>query len=590
MSATAIQQWLDTYCDDGKNAVVGGLVMVTRPRDGALVVAAQWPKQASQGTELMAAAKAAVEDQAGFINDRGNPDSVRSDTSRVVSLPLRAGNRAVGAIALELGADGAQARRAAFEGLERAASSIASALGAVAPSAVLLDAGQVLQFQATVLSHDKFNAAATGFASELASSLHFDRVSVGFVDNGYASVVAISHSADFQSRAELFRAIGSAMEEAIEQGATIAYPGAPDDKPRVRLAHAEFVKRQGGAVCTIPLVSRGKAFGAVTLERGGDSALSKDEICACEQLACMVGPILELMRSNERAWHARLRQTTRGLLDRLLEPGNAPAKVTALGAAALIGALLLLPVEYRISAPARIEGSIQRALVAPADGFLRHVYVRPGDNVTAEQVLVELAEEDLQLERRKWESELAQHENAAPAALSKADRTQFVISQAKADEARAQLGLVESQLTRSRIRAPFDGVLIKGDLNQSLGAPVQRGEVLLTIAPANEFRLIVEVDERDIAGVEPAQIGALALAALPHGTLSFKVERVTPVANNREGRNFFEVEAKLDGSPASLRPGQQGVAKIRAQDHPLVWIWTHRFVDWLRLTLWSWGA
>ncbi|MEO8009823.1 MAG: efflux RND transporter periplasmic adaptor subunit, partial [Betaproteobacteria bacterium] len=240
--------------------------------------------------------------------------------------------------------------------------------------------------------------------------------------------------------------------------------------------------------------------------------------------------------------------------------------------------------------PARIEGSIQRSLVAPVDGFLQVSYVKPGDRVTADQVLVEFAEKDLQLEIRRYESELAQHENTFSAALVRADRTQFVIAQAKAEEVRAQLGLIEGQLSRSRIRAPFDGVVIKGDLSQSIGAPVRKGEVLLTVAPAQQFRLIVEVDERDIANIRVGQFGAIALAALPSDKLAFEVARITPVANSRDGRNFFEVEGKLDAVPASLRPGLQGVAKIKSVDRSLMWIWTHRVVDWMRIALWSMGA
>ena len=41
-----------------------------------------------------------------------------------------------------------------------------------------------------------------------------------------------------------------------------------------------------------------------------------------------------------------------------------------------------------------------------------------------------------------------------------------MIHHAKAAEAQAQLALVEHQLQRARIRAPFDGVVIKGDLSQ----------------------------------------------------------------------------------------------------------------------------
>ena len=260
----------------------------------------------------------------------------------------------------------------------------------------------------------------------------------------------------------------------------------------------------------------------------------------------------------------------------------------------MIAALCLWPVEYRVSAPAYLEGAVQRVLVAPADGFLREAHVKPGDAVLAGQVLAELSDQELELERRKWASELAQHENSYRAALAKGDRTQYVVNFGKADAARAQLELVEQHIGRSRIRAPFDGIVIKGDLSQTLGAPVKRGDVLLTVAPSNEFRLIVEVDERDIRDVAQGRGGALALAALPDATFGFRVARVTPVATAKDGRNFYEVEGKLDGKieagSAGLRPGLQGVAKIAAEDRTLAWIWAHRFFDWARLALWSLGG
>jgi multidrug resistance efflux pump len=273
---------------------------------------------------------------------------------------------------------------------------------------------------------------------------------------------------------------------------------------------------------------------------------------------------------------------------RIGEPGNVAAKVGIVAAVAALVALVLIPVQYRIGAHARIEGSVQRALVAPADGFLRQVNARPGDRIKTDQVLVELAEDDLKLEHRKWQSELTQHENAASGALARSDRAQYVINQSKADEARAQVDLAERQLARTRVLAPFDGIVIKGDLSQSLGAPLRRGDVLLTVAPAGEFRLLVEVDERDIAGVRAGAKGSVALGALDQA-LPFQVARVTPVATTRDGRNFFEVEGALEESPAMLRPGLQGVAKIEAGSRSLAWIWTHRLFDWVRLAVWSWG-
>ena len=473
-------------------------------------------------------------------------------------------------------------------GTERALGLVSGVTANKTPAPPL--AARILQFQATVLSQETFAAAAAAFATEIASVLRFDRAAIGFPRRSGARIVATSHTADFEPRSDLFSAFGAAMDEALDQCSTVIYPAVAGARPLVALAHAELNRRYGGAVCTVPLVSQGRTFGAVTLVRSDGPLTGADEIALCEHLACIVGPILGLKWESERSWYARLLSAARMQARGLVEPGNAALKAGVAVTVVALAAMLFVPVQYRVGAQARIEGSIQRALVAPADGFLRTVHVRPGDRVKAGQVVAELAEEDLANEKRKQESELVQHENAASAALARADRAQFVIEQGKADEARAQLDLIQSQLSRTRIVAPFDGVVIKGDLTQSLGAPLRRGELLITIAPADQFRLLVEVDERDVALVRTGSKGSLALGAFSERPLAFHVERITPVAVARDGRNFFEVEGKLKDSVSMLRPGLQGVAKIEAGARSLAWAWTHRAVDWLRIALWSWGV
>jgi hypothetical protein len=111
---------------------------------------------------------------------------------------------------------------------------------------------------------------------------------------------------------------------------------------------------------------------------------------------------------------------------------------------------------------------------------------------------------------------------------------------------------------------------------------------LITLAPEHDFRVIVEVDERDIGDLRLGQPGYLALSALPSQTFPVEVLRITPVATAGQGRNYFEVEAKLKGNSAELRPGLLGVGKLESGSRALLWIWTHRVFDWARLTLWSW--
>jgi multidrug resistance efflux pump len=203
-------------------------------------------------------------------------------------------------------------------------------------------------------------------------------------------------------------------------------------------------------------------------------------------------------------------------------------------------------------------------------------------------VLAELAQQDLQIERSKWESELAQQVNAYGAALARADRSLLMVSHAKVAETQAQLELIEKQIERAQLRAPFDGVVLSGDLTQSLGAPVQRGTVLLVVAPLDRYRLIIEVDERDIADVRAGAAGRLALAALPGKTFPFRTERIAPLAATRDGRHFFEVEGKIESTDI-LRPGMQGVVRIVADDRPLAVQAFQQLFGWLRLQLWSRG-
>ncbi|NOT65143.1 MAG: HlyD family efflux transporter periplasmic adaptor subunit [Methylotenera sp.] len=453
-----------------------------------------------------------------------------------------------------------------------------------------INAESILEFQATLLSHGHFDEATTALATELALKLNLERVSIGISEHGQMQVKAISHSAEVESKHEVNRRIAAAMDEAAEQSALIVYPEMAGSQPRLMLAHVALVRGSGNQVSTIPLVNNGAIFGAITHERNASKLYQPDEIDAFKHIAALLGPVLYLKWNGERPWYARVKQDFSAWFNRHFSMTDVGFKLAMYALTAGLLALLFIPVQYNISAPARLEGSIQRALVAPENGYLQHAYVRPGDKVKAHQVLAELADEDLLLEIRRWQSELAQHENTYSAALAQSDRVQMVVNESKAEEAKTQLALAEAKLSRARIVAPFDGVIIKGDLKQLLGAPVQRGDTLLTIAPADSFRLMIEVDERDISEVKLNQAGKLALVSLPGETLAFKVLRITPAAVSKEERNFFEVEGAIKTADlATLRPGLEGIAKIKAGQHALIWSLTHRLIDWASITFWKWG-
>jgi multidrug resistance efflux pump len=452
-------------------------------------------------------------------------------------------------------------------------SSLTSSTAQAGPSADLL-----LRPLSAALSREGLDEAAGGLCAELCELLQCSRASLGMLHEGRLELAASSHPAELLDSQPAAAALRDAMHEALDQCRAVAWPQA-GDADWIVLAQRQLAG--AGAACSVPLVHANELVGALTLERAG-RPFTAAELVLLDDISRLAGPLLELKRRLAMPWWRRSAQAVRA---RLAAPSR---KMTAAGVAVLVLiALLAFPVPWRVSAPARLEGSVQRAVVAATDGFLQQANVRPGDRVTSGQVLAEMASQDLELERRRRESELRQHESAYRTAQARADRAQMVTLQSKAAESQAMLSLVEAQLQRARIEAPFDGIVIKGDLSQNLGAPVQRGEVLMVLAPNDSFRLILEIDESDIGAIKPGQRGELALAAQPDRTLSFLTRRIVPVATTAEGRNYFEVEAALQQSLPQLRPGLSGVAKVETGSQPLGWLLTHRAADWLRLAWWK---
>lgn len=460
------------------------------------------------------------------------------------------------------------------------------------PARTALAAGQLLQLQAAILGRRHFVGAVTALAQQLAGELGCDRISVGWNGAHGMEVVAVSYVAELHVRQETARLVAAAMEEAAEQGITLVHPAPDGSRPLIRLAHEELERRQGYALCTVPLVHSGQVVGALVLERrrGG---FSTEEAAGHEHLACMLAPLLLLKYENDLPLRQRALNAARAGLRRLVQPGTSAARPLIYGVAAvflLLAFVLAFPFAYRVSAPARLEGSMQRTLTAPTDGFLSKVYVRPGDRVKAGQLLAQLADQDMLVEQRGLQAELAQNENALAAAQANGDRVEYGINQAGAAAVQARLDLVGQQLERSRLRAPFDGVVIKGDLSQSIGAPLERGAELVTLAPDSGYRVVIEADESDVADLKPGQTGRLMLAALPARTLPIRVERITSLTTTENGRHYFAVHAVLEGSLPALRPGMQGVVKIDVDRRALLASWAARGAGWLRLKLWSLGA
>jgi RND family efflux transporter MFP subunit len=584
--------WLALQCRTIPGVAAGVVLLGAPEEDRPYVLAASWPEGPGDFKHLAEVAERALKERRGLALKSPQGESETSHPRYNIAYPVHVAGHVYGVVALDIESRAEDALREAMRQLQWGSAWMEvlcrRGLGS-GDSAPLEHLRTVVNLLATAVSPKSFHGAAVALVTALATRFECDRVSIGFLRRGSVRVEAMSHTAQFGGDTNLVRSIDAAMNEACDQETSIVFPEDPDRKAVASRAHARLARESGNqAICSVPLPGRNQIAGVLTLERAGAAEFDESTLQICESLGGLIGPILETQRRDDRwlarkAWDSSLAMTRT-----ILGPSHIAAKLAVLALIALTIFFSRATGTYRVTADTLVEPSAQQAVSTAFDGYIKTAPARAGDVVEEGQILATLDDREWQLERNRWLSQQDQSERQYHEALGNGQASQAQIFAAQVAQARAQVALLDEQIARTKIAAPFDGVLVTGDLSQSLGVPVQRGQVLFQMAPLDTYRVILQVDERDIATVSAGQHGQLVLSGSPDDPLPFEVRRITPVSTTNEGRNYFRVEAKLDTAPERLRPGMEGVGKIEIDNRLLIWIWTHEPLDWLKLKIWNW--
>lgn len=442
---------------------------------------------------------------------------------------------------------------------------------------------------ARALKAGRFKDVALALATDLATRMECDRVSIGFRQDGRAQVQALSHSSRLVQDINLMQLVAQAMDEAIDQNTTLCLPQDAGRTLQLR-AHQRLAREFGnGNLLTIPFAPEEGAHGAMVFERPDNLPFDAQAIALCQSVVLLAGRILHQRLRQDRPWWRKGRDALFEEAQRLLGPRHIGRKLLALGLTGLVLFALLAQGPYRVSATGTVQGEVQRVVTAPFDGYLVQAAHRAGDTVAQGTTLAVLDTRETELELLRSENLEEQHRRQAQEALARGDNAASAIAQAQSRQAGAQIQFYRGQLERAAVRAPVDGVIVSGDLSQQLGEAVKRGQELFTLSPLEGYRLWLDVEERQIDDVSVGQTGRVALAAMPQRPIPFAVTRIHPLAQVQEGKTVFRLETQLQ-PPAglTLRPGMEGVGRIEIGERRYAWIWTHSFVDWLRLKWWRW--
>lgn len=230
-------------------------------------------------------------------------------------------------------------------------------------------------------------------------------------------------------------------------------------------------------------------------------------------------------------------------------------------------ALCFLPVRQRALAPGEVTSLDLDMISAPLDGVVKAVHVRPNQEVKPGQLLFSLDDTTLshRLEVAARAVAVADAEYLAAsqtAYRSEDSRARLTLLQSRAEERRAELASIRSQLQRLETRAPRAGVAVFSDPNDWIGKPVVTGERIMQLADPARPAMLVQLPASDAIALDVGAPVDLYLTVRPMQPLRGKIiETSYQAALTPEGVPSYRLRASIEEGEGA-RIGLKGTARL----------------------------
>ena len=432
----------------------------------------------------------------------------------------------------------------------------------------------------------KYVAAAMTLCNEVASRYECDRVALGWLQGGYVRVQAISHIERFEKKMDVVQELEAAMEESLDQDEEVLWPP-PGESSAITRNHESFSRREGAPhLLSVPIRLDGGPVGVLTCERSREP-FSEPIVRSLRLLGDLAARRLGDLKDRDRWIGARFGTSVREGAARLVGVEHTFAKLVGIFVAALFAFGIFGQLNYRVEAQFVLASDDVVYVSAPFDGYIDQVPIEVGDRVSPGDVLLTFDTRELLLQEANAIANQIRYEREEERARAERAVADMMIAEALADQAGAQLDLVRHYLQQAEVRSPFEGIVVEGDLQELRGTPATKGDVLFKLARTENMYVELEIEERDAHEVAPGATGEAAFLTRPDLSFPISVERIDPVSVTKEQENVFVARAGLGEEPAPWwRPGMSGVAKLNVGPRKVLWILTHRTIDFLRIYFW----
>ncbi|MFT5366275.1 MAG: membrane fusion protein (multidrug efflux system) [Candidatus Latescibacterota bacterium] len=203
-----------------------------------------------------------------------------------------------------------------------------------------------------------------------------------------------------------------------------------------------------------------------------------------------------------------------------------------------------------------IEAGESVTMVSEIDGVLVKIPFREGNAIARGDLIAQLDDAQLLAEVRREEAVLAQRKASY-------DRVKDVVDQGAGapqdlDDAAAVLKVAEADValakvrfSKTRITAPFDGMV--GVRKVSVGAFVRPGQSIAELAQVSTLRVFFSVPERYLSKLQRGSEVKVSTTAYPGYVLTGHIDVVEPALD--EKTRSVRVMVRLDNPGEKFRPG-----------------------------------
>ena len=249
-----------------------------------------------------------------------------------------------------------------------------------------------------------------------------------------------------------------------------------------------------------------------------------------------------------------------------------------------------VPVRLTVLAPGELVPVNPVVVRAPLDGVIDTFHVQPNQSVRKGDPLFgfdeALIQSRLAVARQTLATAGTEYRQTLQQALTDARaRTQLAALQGRIQEKRAEVALLEEQLTRARVLAPQDGVALFDDPGEWIGKPVDIGQRILRLAATGDVEVEAWVPIGDAIVVQEGSPVRLFLNAQPLEPVQARLRYMAYEAVQRPDGSFaHRIRATL-AEPTAHRVGLKGTARLEGDRVPAIWWVMRRPVATLRTTL-----